>query len=109
MIRIFHNTSYDFIRWWRVAAALTIAFIAIGLGSFAIKPQINFSIEFTGGSEIQIKFAQPPASDAAAGSSTVATRNGRPRLSTSARRAVISASDGAISSKLAVPCVTWCA
>ena len=59
MQRIFHNTTYDFIRWWRVAAVLTIAFILIGLGSFAIKPQINFSIEFTGGTLVQLEFAQP--------------------------------------------------
>ena len=24
MLRIFHNTPFDFIRWWRVAAALTV-------------------------------------------------------------------------------------
>lgn len=55
MLRIFHNTSYDFIRWWRVAVGLTVAFIAIGIGSLAIKG-VNYSIEFTGGTLKQLSF-----------------------------------------------------
>ena len=61
MLRIFHNTSYEFIRWWRVAAALTLAFIAVGLISFAVKGGVNYSIEFTGGTLMQLQFKQPPA------------------------------------------------
>ena len=60
MLRIFHDTKYDFIRWWRTAAALTIAFMLIGLGSFAIKGGVNWSIEFTGGTLMQLQFKQPP-------------------------------------------------
>ncbi|HEY5086800.1 MAG TPA: protein translocase subunit SecF [Gemmatimonadaceae bacterium] len=55
MLRIFHNTTYDFIRWWRVAVGLTVAFIAIGIGSLAIKG-VNYSIEFTGGTLKQLSF-----------------------------------------------------
>ena len=55
MLRIFHNTKYDFIRWWRVAIGLTIAFIAVGIGSLAIKG-VNYSIEFTGGTLKQLNF-----------------------------------------------------
>jgi preprotein translocase subunit SecF len=60
MRRIFHNTSYDFIKWWRVAAALTVAFILLGLGSFAVTGGVNYSIEFTGGTLMQLEFKQPP-------------------------------------------------
>ena len=49
MLRIFHDTHYDFIRWWRWAVGLTLAFIVLGIGSLAIKG-VNYSIEFTGGS-----------------------------------------------------------
>ncbi|HEX6627267.1 MAG TPA: protein translocase subunit SecF [Gemmatimonadaceae bacterium] len=59
MLRILHDTNYDFIRWWKVMAAITIAFILLGLGSLAIKPP-NYSIEFTGGTLMQIEFAKPP-------------------------------------------------
>ncbi|HET9634742.1 MAG TPA: protein translocase subunit SecF [Gemmatimonadaceae bacterium] len=59
MLRILHDTKYDFIRWWKVMAAITIAFIVLGLGSLAIKP-LNLSIEFTGGTLLQLEFAKPP-------------------------------------------------
>ena len=59
MLRILHDTNYDFIRWWKVMAAITIAFILLGLGSLAVKPP-NYSIEFTGGTLMQLTFAQPP-------------------------------------------------
>jgi preprotein translocase subunit SecF len=58
MLRILHDTHYDFIRWWKWAAGLTAAFIIIGLGSLAVKPP-NFSIEFTGGTLMQLEFKQP--------------------------------------------------
>ncbi|HJQ10721.1 MAG TPA: protein translocase subunit SecF [Gemmatimonadaceae bacterium] len=59
MLRILHDTKYDFIRWWKVMAAITIAFILLGLGSLAVKAP-NYSIEFTGGTLIQLEFAKPP-------------------------------------------------
>ena len=59
MLRILHDTNYDFIRWWKVMAGITLAFILLGLGSLAIKPP-NYSIEFTGGTLMQLEFTQPP-------------------------------------------------
>ena len=59
MLRILHDTKYDFIRWWKVMAAITVAFILLGLGSLAIKP-LNLSIEFTGGTLLQLEFAKAP-------------------------------------------------
>lgn len=60
MIRILHGTSFDFIKWWRQAAILTIAFIVLGLASFLFRGGINYSIEFTGGTLVQVRFNQPP-------------------------------------------------
>ena len=60
MIRIFHDTAYDFIKHWKTAAALTIAFIVLGLLSFAWKNNINYSTEFTGGTLMQLRFETPP-------------------------------------------------
>jgi preprotein translocase subunit SecF len=59
MLRILHDTNYDFIRWWKVMAIITVAFILLGLGSLAVKPP-NYSIEFTGGTLMQVEFVQPP-------------------------------------------------
>ncbi len=60
MLRIFHNTKYDFIKWWKVAAIATIAFMLIGVASFAVTGGVNYSVEFTGGTLVQLKFKQPP-------------------------------------------------
>ncbi|MEO6525597.1 MAG: protein translocase subunit SecF [Gemmatimonadaceae bacterium] len=59
MLRILHDTKYDFIKWWRVAVGVTVAFIAAGLIFLGVHG-INRSIEFTGGTLMQLEFAQPP-------------------------------------------------
>ncbi len=59
MLRILHDTNVDFIRWWKWAVGLTAAFVALGLGSFAVSPGINKSIEFTGGTMMQVEFQKP--------------------------------------------------
>jgi preprotein translocase subunit SecF len=58
MLRIVHDTNYDFIRWWKWAVGLTAAFLLIGLGSLVIRPP-NYSIEFTGGTLMQVEFTSP--------------------------------------------------
>jgi preprotein translocase subunit SecF len=62
MLRILHDTKYDFIRHWKKAAILTIAWIIIGIGFLAIHG-VNQSIEFTGGTLMQLKFTAPPHID----------------------------------------------
>jgi preprotein translocase subunit SecF len=59
MLRILHDTKYDFIKWWRVAVATTAVFIAAGLIFLGIHG-LNRSIEFTGGTFMQTLFTQPP-------------------------------------------------
>jgi preprotein translocase subunit SecF len=59
MLRILHDTNIDFIRWWKWAVGLTVAFILLGFASFFINPRINFSIEFTGGTMMQVEFTKP--------------------------------------------------
>ncbi len=61
MIRIFkQGTSFDFIRHWRLAAILTAAMIAVGVGSFGVTGGVNYPIEFTGGTLMQLQFQSPP-------------------------------------------------
>lgn len=59
MLRIFHKTSYDFIRFWRIAAGVSGAFILLGLASFGFSGSPNYSIEFTGGTLMQLEFTEP--------------------------------------------------
>ena len=51
MLRILHDTNFDFIKWWRWAAGLTAAFILAGLASFAFLGgvTVNFGMAEGGG------------------------------------------------------------
>ena len=60
MLRIFHDTTYDFLKWWKHAAIATAAFILVGLASFAWLGGVNKSIEFTGGTLMQLRFTTAP-------------------------------------------------
>ena len=60
MLRILHGTKYDFIKHWRTAAILTVAFILLGIGSAVFKGGFPYSIEFTGGTLMQVEFAATP-------------------------------------------------
>jgi preprotein translocase subunit SecF len=68
MFRIFHKTSYDFIRPWRILVGISATFIAIGIGLFVfraaqardIESALHWGIEFTGGTLIQLEFDEPP-------------------------------------------------
>jgi preprotein translocase subunit SecF len=60
MLRILHDTKIDFIKFWRVAVGLTVGFIALGLIFLGIHGGLNRSIEFTGGTLMQLEFTQPP-------------------------------------------------
>jgi len=54
MIRLFANASYDFIKWRRWAYGVTAAILLVGLGFLAVRG-LNYSIEFTGGTLVQIE------------------------------------------------------
>ncbi|MEO8623851.1 MAG: protein translocase subunit SecF [bacterium] len=59
MLRILHGTNYDFIKPWRIAVGITAVFIVAGLAFLGIHG-INKSIEFTGGTLMQLEYKQPP-------------------------------------------------
>jgi protein-export membrane protein SecD/preprotein translocase SecF subunit len=69
MLRILHDTTYEFVKHGKTAAIGTIAFIVLGfvlLGVHAARHHgraLNESIEFTGGTVVQLRFAQPPNPD----------------------------------------------
>lgn len=59
MFRILHNTSWDFIRQWKLAFVTVLLFVvpATILVPFS---GFNYSIEFTGGTEIRLAFPVAP-------------------------------------------------
>ena len=60
MLRILHDTKIDFIKSWRLAIGLTAAFIVAGLIALVLHGGLNQSVEFTGGTLMQLEFAKPP-------------------------------------------------
>ncbi len=68
MLRILHGTNYDFIKYWKHAAITTVAFIALGLLLLGYHwnrtgTPLNLSIDFTGGTLMQLQFKAPPRID----------------------------------------------
>jgi preprotein translocase subunit SecF len=60
MLRILHDTKYDFVRWWRWALGSTLAFLLVGLAAYAVSGPPPYSVEFTGGTLMQVQFREPP-------------------------------------------------
>ncbi|HYK83450.1 MAG TPA: protein translocase subunit SecF, partial [Gemmatimonadales bacterium] len=57
MIRLFANAHYDFIKWRRWAYGLTAAIIIPGFSLFLVHG-LNYSIEFTGGTLLEVRTEQ---------------------------------------------------
>jgi preprotein translocase subunit SecF len=54
-MRIFHNTSFIFIRYRKIAYGFSLVLLVSGLVSLAVKG-LNYGIDFRGGSEVVIRF-----------------------------------------------------
>lgn len=59
MFRILHNTKYDFVRQWRLALITVVVFVVPAIVLIPISG-FNYSIEFTGGTELRLNFPQAP-------------------------------------------------
>src|SRR5437867_3565185 len=58
-MRLFANANYDFMRIRRYFIVGSLVLNVIGLAVFFVLG-VNLGIDFTGGTELQLKFAQPP-------------------------------------------------
>ena len=63
MLRLIHGTNFDFIKHWKTAVGLTLAFIVVGMAMLAVHKKthgtaINWNVEFVGGTFMQLKFAK---------------------------------------------------
>jgi preprotein translocase subunit SecF len=56
MIRLFANANYDFIKWRRIAFSITGLIMLVGAIDL-IARGLNYSIEFTGGTLVQVEIA----------------------------------------------------
>lgn len=59
MFRILHNTSWDFISQWKLAIVTVVLFVVPAIVLVPLSG-FNYSIEFTGGTEMRLEFAEAP-------------------------------------------------
>ena len=59
MLAIFTSTAYNFIGKRRWAYAVSVAVMLIGLGSILLKGGLRYDIDFTGGTLVEVRLAQP--------------------------------------------------
>ena len=59
MFRILHKTSWDFLSRWK-AAIFTVAFFVIPATVLVPLKGFNYSIEFTGGTQMDVEFVEAP-------------------------------------------------
>jgi len=62
-MRIFANPNYNFIKWRWHALILSLAIIWTGVASMWLRGGLPLGIDFSGGSAIVVKFAQPTSED----------------------------------------------
>ena len=55
---VFADAKFDFVGKRRIAAVISLVLIAAGLASLGLKGGPKYSIDFTGGSLIQVQFAE---------------------------------------------------
>jgi preprotein translocase subunit SecF len=59
MLAIFRNPAYDFIGWRRWAYGVSVALMLLGLGSILTKGGLRYDLDFTGGTLVELRLAQP--------------------------------------------------
>jgi preprotein translocase subunit SecF len=57
-MRLFANANYDFLGWRRIAYLITLAIMLPGLVVLLLR-DVNYSVEFTGGTLIQVQSEKP--------------------------------------------------
>ena len=59
MIEVFRNPAYDFIGWRRWAYGVSVALMLLGLGSILAKGGLRYDLDFTGGTLVELRLAEP--------------------------------------------------
>lgn len=63
MIQFFKGSNYNFIKWRTHAVTLSMLIILAGLTTVIVRGGLNFSIDFVGGTLVQLKFEKDTKSD----------------------------------------------
>lgn len=60
MLRILHNTSWDFLKQWKLSVITVAVFVIPAVILIPVRG-FNYSIEFTGGTQMELTFREAPA------------------------------------------------
>ena len=63
-MRIFDNPNLNFMKWRWHALTLSVLVIGAGLATVVSRGGLPLGVDFSGGTVLQLKFAQPPNEDA---------------------------------------------
>lgn len=62
-MQLFQKTNIDFIGKQKIFLALSFVLLAVGIGSWVAKGGLKYGIDFTGGVNVNVKFASKPPVD----------------------------------------------
>ncbi|HEY0038990.1 MAG TPA: hypothetical protein VGB66_19995, partial [Longimicrobium sp.] len=79
-MRFFQNASYPFLEWRKRAYIATALMLLVGLGAVIMhmsagRGWLNYGVDFTGGTVVQVHFKQPVKVDAVRAAATAAGHN----------------------------------
>jgi len=63
MVQFFKNANYNILGYCKIAIIVSISFIVIGVISIVLHKGLNFSVDFAGGTLVQMKFEKPVKDD----------------------------------------------
>jgi preprotein translocase subunit SecF len=58
VLEIFRNPDYDFIGWRRWAYGVSLALVLLGVGSILVKGGLQYDLDFTGGTLVEVRLGQ---------------------------------------------------
>jgi preprotein translocase SecF subunit len=83
MLQFFKGAKYNFLRYSKAAVGLSVAFIAASIVSVAMHGGFNMSIDFAGGTTVQMKFEKPVRDELTAIRNSISSLNfGAPEIKT---------------------------
>ena len=62
-MEFFRDTKIDFMKYRRFFVVVSAVLLAVGIFSVFVHGKLNLGIDFAGGTQLNLKFAQPPAVD----------------------------------------------
>lgn len=63
MVQFFKKTNFNFIKYSKLAITISIVFVLVSIAFIFVHRGLNFSVDFAGGTLVQVKFDKPVKDD----------------------------------------------